>query len=155
MHQMCIQMCRTAFQFPFKNSMARLKGLEPSTSCVTGRRSNQLSYNPIMEERTGFEPAELLHPSVFKTDAINQTLPPLRIKLARELGLEPRTTVLETVVLPLHHSHVDPIRGRDPHSTRAYPSRKEIGKNKIGMTGFEPATPWSQTKCSTKLSYIP
>ncbi len=23
------------------------------------------------------------------------------------------------------------------------------------MTGFEPTTPWSQTKCSTKLSYIP
>ena len=22
------------------------------------------------------------------------------------------------------------------------------------MTGFEPATPWSQTKCSTKLSHI-
>src|SRR5690606_35575199 len=25
----------------------------------------------------------------------------------------------------------------------------------VGMTGFEPTTPWSQTKCSTKLSYIP
>ena len=25
----------------------------------------------------------------------------------------------------------------------------------VGMTGFEPATPWSQTKCSTKLSHIP
>ncbi len=25
--------------------MATLKGLEPSTSAVTGRRSNQLSYN--------------------------------------------------------------------------------------------------------------
>ncbi len=25
----------------------------------------------------------------------------------------------------------------------------------IGKTGFEPATPWSQTKCSTKLSYFP
>ena len=27
-----------------------LKGLEPSTSCVTGRRSNRLSYNPLREE---------------------------------------------------------------------------------------------------------
>lgn len=26
---------------------------------------------------------------------------------------------------------------------------------KIGKTGFEPATPWSQTKYSTKLSYFP
>ena len=25
----------------------------------------------------------------------------------------------------------------------------------VGMTGFEPATPWSQIKYSTKLSYIP
>ena len=25
----------------------------------------------------------------------------------------------------------------------------------VGMTGFEPATTWSQTKCSTKLSHIP
>ena len=25
----------------------------------------------------------------------------------------------------------------------------------IGKTGFEPATTWSQTKCSTKLSYFP
>ena len=25
----------------------------------------------------------------------------------------------------------------------------------VGMTGFEPATTWSQTMCSTKLSHIP
>ncbi len=25
----------------------------------------------------------------------------------------------------------------------------------VGMTRFEHATPWSQTRCSTKLSYIP
>ena len=25
----------------------------------------------------------------------------------------------------------------------------------VGMTGFEPATPWSQTRCTTKLCYIP
>lgn len=29
------------------------------------------------------------------------------------------------------------------------------GASSIGKTGFEPATPWSQTKCSTKLSYFP
>ena len=27
--------------------MAGVKGLEPSASCVTGRRSNQLSYTPL------------------------------------------------------------------------------------------------------------
>jgi site-specific DNA recombinase len=34
----------------------------------------------------------------------------------------------------------------------------DAGSNKpimVGKTGFEPATPWSQTKCSTKLSYFP
>jgi hypothetical protein len=25
----------------------------------------------------------------------------------------------------------------------------------VGMTGFEPATPWSRTRCSTRLSHIP
>ena len=25
----------------------------------------------------------------------------------------------------------------------------------VGKTGFEPVTPWSQTKCSTKLSHFP
>jgi hypothetical protein len=29
--------------------MAGLTGLEPATSCVTGRRSNQLNYNPAGE----------------------------------------------------------------------------------------------------------
>ena len=30
-----------------------------------------------------------------------------------------------------------------------------ISKLMVGKTGFEPATPWSQTKCSTKLSHFP
>ena len=29
-----------------ETKMAGLTGLEPATSCVTGRRSNQLNYNP-------------------------------------------------------------------------------------------------------------
>jgi hypothetical protein len=28
-------------------------GLEPATSCVTGRRSNQLSYTPTVEKFNG------------------------------------------------------------------------------------------------------
>ena len=32
--------------------MAGLTGLEPATSCVTGRRSNQLNYNPAEREVT-------------------------------------------------------------------------------------------------------
>ena len=45
--------------------MARLTGLEPATSGVTGRHSNQLSYNraphlgphSVMARLTGLEPA--------------------------------------------------------------------------------------------------
>jgi hypothetical protein len=33
--------------------------------------------------------------------------------------------------------------------------RPFFGKNMVGKTGFEPATPWSQAKYSTKLSYFP
>ena len=34
-------------------------------------------------------------------------------------------------------------------------SKKVFIYKMVGMTGFEPATPWSQTMCSTKLSHIP
>ena len=36
--------------------MATQKGLEPSTSGVTGRHSNQLSYWANLVETTGIEP---------------------------------------------------------------------------------------------------
>lgn len=32
--------------------MARMTGLEPAASCVTGRRSNQLSYIRALETHT-------------------------------------------------------------------------------------------------------
>jgi hypothetical protein len=28
-------------------------------------------------------------------------------------------------------------------------------QNMVGKTGFEPATPWSQTRCATGLRYFP
>ncbi len=49
------------------------------------------------------------------------------------MGIEPTTSAWKAEVLPLNY-------------TRKY---------MVGKTGFEPATPWSQTKCSTKLSYFP
>jgi hypothetical protein len=32
---------------------------------------------------------------------------------------------------------------------------KVIFEKMVGETGFEPATPWTQTKCATKLRYSP
>ena len=37
--------------------MAGLTGLEPATSCVTGRRSNQLNYNPASGSESERRPA--------------------------------------------------------------------------------------------------
>ena len=39
--------------------VAGVTGLEPATSCVTGRRSNQLSYTPKMVGGKGLEPMTL------------------------------------------------------------------------------------------------
>ncbi len=62
-----------ASDFPIRGKMARLTGLEPATPGVTGRYSNQLSYNrafrvyvrsiypdqrlTVMARLTGLEPA--------------------------------------------------------------------------------------------------
>ncbi len=49
------------------------------------------------------------------------------------MGIEPTLSAWKAEVLPLNYTR----------------------KDEIGMTRFEHATPWSQTRCSTKLSYIP
>lgn len=51
-------------------------GLEPMTSCVTGRRSNlaELTHqNANVAVREGFEPPEPFSPPVFKTGAIDHS----------------------------------------------------------------------------------
>lgn len=42
-----------------KEEMARVTGLEPAASAVTGRRANQLRYGALVQAAspTGFEPA--------------------------------------------------------------------------------------------------
>ena len=44
------------FVWPHMGDLVGSSGLEPPTSCLSGTRSNQLSYEPTMVEMSGFEP---------------------------------------------------------------------------------------------------
>ena len=82
--------------------MATRKGLEPSTSGVTGRRSNQLNYRAIFLSKDsgrcnlswqGQKDSNPRH-SVLETDALPAELYPYNKKMLVMVdhhGLEPRT----------------------------------------------------------------
>jgi len=50
-----------------------------------------------------------------------------------------------------------PVEGQSPKAKAAAPQENSgnRGLHEVGETGFEPATPWSRTKCSTRLSHSP
>ena len=47
------------------------------------------------------------------------------------------------------------IRTLDPRLRRPLLYPTELQTHMVGAAGFEPATPWSQARCSTKLSHAP
>ena len=55
------------------------------------------------------------------------------------MGIEPTLSAWKAEVLPLNYTRNENL----------------FIKIVVGTTRFEHATPWSQTRCSTKLSYVP
>ena len=80
--------------------MAVRTGLEPATSCVTGRHSNQAElpdqlFKKRMEEVEGFEPPRAFTPlSVFKTDPFSRTWVYLLV-MVEPSGIEPLTSCVQ------------------------------------------------------------
>jgi hypothetical protein len=77
-----------------------INGLEPITSTVSGGCSNQLSYiNIFLDPRTGIEPISSAYKAVASPTKLTRNL-------ARVKGFEPLTTILETVMIPFHHTRI-------------------------------------------------
>ena len=101
------------------------KGLEPPTPGLEGRCSIQLSYGHIIQA----------------ADRACLQLSPKRQLLKRVMGIEPTYLAWKASVLPLNYTRIL--------------MKDYLIHIWIGVTGFEPATSWSQTKRSTKLSNTP
>jgi hypothetical protein len=110
-----------------------------SSSCaVPCQKAKDVPFGSASEAFT------LLHP------------PPLGVDwLPRERGA-PKTSrdcVREGVPWPVHRIEEPVPCGL--LATRLSPGLRALIKGVVGAAGFEPATSWSQTKRSTKLSYAP
>ena len=128
-------------------------GFEPTTTGITIRDSNQLSYahhkKPCLSEYTG--------------------RPAIHITLARPTGIEPVTASLEgwcsirlsygRLFIQFRPWTLVQIRTLDTRHTRSAhglqlvrpPEQSEM----VGVEGFEPPTPCSQSRCATRLRYTP
>jgi hypothetical protein len=63
------------------------------------------------------------------------------------MGIEPTLPAWKAGVLPLNYTRVLKLISSIDLLNQIILM--------VGKTGFEPATPWSQTRCSTKLSHFP
>ena len=96
------------------------KGFEPPTHGLEGRCSIQLSY----EHKSGI----LIIMNLLEIFFIQK----------RVMGIEPTYLAWKASVLPLNYTRMKWL-----FSFKNY-------RNKIGVTGFEPATSWSQTRRSSQ-----
>jgi hypothetical protein len=115
-----------------------------------GQRSTRLTASSprMMGWLTGFEPAASAS-TVRRSNQLSYNHRPGAVgDPARGLWVAPSS--------PLR-TYGAPGGNRTPISRlrRPLPYPLDHGRAMVGTTGFEPATSWSQTKRSTKLSYVP
>ena len=133
-------------------------GLEPTTTGITIRYSNQLSYT-----HRGTLFADLAADSdlqILLDRDIARRVQPDRFltaiaRVARPTGLEPATVGLEgRCSIRLSYGRiVSRIVARKPRrpSNASCLARAKV----VGVEGFEPPTPCSQSRCATRLRYTP
>ncbi len=130
--------------------VARLTGLEPATPGVTGRYSNQLSYN-----RTFIADLSQRLPS--GTVLILLRGPSGRATVARLTGLEPATpgvTGRYSNQLSYNRTFIADLSQRLPSGTVLILLRGPSGRATVArLTGLEPATPGVTGRYSNQLSY--
>jgi hypothetical protein len=134
-----------------------MMGLEPTTTGITIRYSNQLSYT---HRRNRF--ASRISPRSlparrddarrccrFRPVASRTRRPPL----ARPTGLEPATVGLEgRCSIRLSYGRISSrIVAQPRQPAPSTPHEAEL----VGVEGFEPTTPCSQSRCATRLRYTP
>ena len=120
-----------------------IEGLEPSASRATIWRASQLRHTHHMR----LTRASSKHTSVL--EGIRTPDPRLRRPLLYPAELWTQTTHSMRKAGDGNRTHVSSLEGWC--STIELHPQKYFAKSlRIGVTGFEPATPWSQTRCSSQ-----